>query len=67
MSALGAKQTVFRPSPNVSFGSLADIVSIARALNPEPIDDIRTGWLQDFAKKQSKSLAVLRKIVESSA
>ena len=35
------------------------------ALNPEPIDDIRTGWMQGFAKKQSKSLVTLRKIVES--
>lgn len=35
------------------------------ALKPEPIDEIRTGWMQGFAKRQMKSLSTLRNIVET--
>lgn len=36
-------------------------------LNPAPINDIRTGWLTGFAKKQMQSLKTLREMVEAEA
>lgn len=35
------------------------------SLNPAPLNDIRQGWLEGFAGKQVKSLAALRRVVES--
>lgn len=37
------------------------------SVNPEPINDIREGWMAEFAKMQVQSLAALRAIVESDA
>ena len=37
------------------------------ALNPAPINAVRDGWLQSFAKKQAQSLRSLRAIAESDA
>ena len=34
------------------------------ALNPEPIRQIREGWLRNFSRMQTQSLAKLRAIVE---
>ena len=34
------------------------------ALNPEPIQQIREGWLRNFSRMQTQSLAKLRAIVE---
>ncbi len=35
------------------------------SLNPNPINEIRQGWLKGFAKKQMTSLSTLRENVES--
>jgi DNA-binding transcriptional ArsR family regulator len=47
------------------------LVSVARdgktqnyTLNPQPLNDIREGWLANFATMQTHSLAALRKRVE---
>jgi len=37
------------------------------ALNPNPINDIRQGWLKGFAGRQMHSLKTLREIVEAGA
>ena len=33
-------------------------------LNAQPLNDIRDGWLANFATMQTQSLAALRKLIE---